>query len=534
MKHNTRHIQRQSFLEGAMILIIANIVIKLIGAIYKIPLKNLIGADGMGIYNTAYMPYAFLLNVAAAGVPVATSRMVAEAVALGRSTQAKRTFHITMTVMLALGTVLCIILIAIARPFVESIPNTRAYMSVLIFGPALFFSAVASAYRGFYQGLSNMYPTAISQTLEAVVKLIFGYGFAYLAISSGASIEYAAAAAVGGIVVSTAVSALYLMVRTWIRRPLHAMGAGHSEGYSERRAKLAKTLGSIAVPIAIASSIMSLTNIIDMYIIQSRLQAIGYTESGASALYGIYETMCVSIMNLPQTLIASLTVSLIPIISANLVTGSRDSAVRTTESGLRLTSLIAFPCAAGIFVLTGQILGLLFTDDVATATPLLRMMSISTVFICFVSITNGILQAIGKERVSLWSMFFGAGVKLAVNYVLIGIPTIGIYGAPVGTVISFAGITIFNLVVIQHSRVSPRRWGSILKPMAAALVMAALVWMIYPPLAGVLGTKIGTLGAIAVGAVVYCVVLYAIHGIYREDILMLPKGEKIAGFLRLR
>ncbi len=530
MKHNTRHIQRQSFLEGAMILIIANIVIKLIGAIYKIPLKNLIGADGMGIYNTAYMPYAFLLNVAAAGVPVATSRMVAEAAALGRSAQAKRTFHITMAVMLALGTALCLILICIARPFVESIPNTRAYMSVLVFGPALFFSAVASAYRGFYQGLSNMYPTAISQTLEAVVKLVFGYGFAYLAIANGASIEYAAAAAVGGIVVSTAVSALYLMIRTWIRRPLH--GAG--EGYSERRGKLAKTLGSIAIPIAVASSIMSLTNIIDMYIIQSRLQAIGYTESGASALYGIYETMCVSIMNLPQTLIASLTVSLIPIISANLITSSRETAVRTTESGLRLTSLIAFPCAAGIFVLTGPILGLLFTDDVATATPLLRMMSVSTVFICFVSITNGILQAVGKERVSLWSMFFGAAVKLAVNYILIGIPTIGIYGAPVGTVISFAGITVFNLIVIQRSRVAPRRWGSILKPAAASIAMGIVVWLIYPPFAGALGAKIGTLAAIAAGAVVYCVVLYAIHGIYREDIVMLPKGEKIADFLKLK
>lgn len=529
MKQN-KNIRRQSFLEGAIILIVANLVIKLVGAIYKIPLKNLIGADGMGIYNTAYMPYAFLLNIAAAGIPVATSRMVAEATALGRSVQTKRVFNITMTVMLVLGAVLCAILMLIARPFVEGIPNTRAYTSVMLFAPALFFSSIASAYRGYYQGMSNMYPTAISQTLEAIVKLVVGYGFAYIAIRSGASIEIAAAAAVGGIVVSTAISALYLMVKTWLGKPFSNM----QSGISERRAKLAKTLASIAIPVAIASSIMSLTNIIDMYIIQSRLQAIGYTESGASALYGIYETMCVSIMNLPQTLIASLTVSLIPIISGSIAKGNRETAVRTTESSLRLTSLIAFPCAAGIFALTAQILGLLFTEDVQTATPLLRMMSFSTVFICFVSITNGILQAIGRERISLWSMFFGAAVKLIVNYTLIGIPTIGIYGAPIGTLVSFAGITIFNIIVIQRSHVAPRRWGSILKPALSAVIMAALVWIIYPPIESFVGMKLAALISIAVGAAAYFAILYAIHGIYREDITMLPKGEKIADFLKIK
>ena len=521
--------KRQSFLEGAMILIIANIVIKLVGAIYKIPLKNLIGADGMGIYNTAYMPFAFLLMVLSS-VPVATSRMVAEAVATGRGEQAKRVFRITMTVMISLGVALCLLLVLAAKPFVNAIPNTRAYLSTLVFAPALVFSAAASAYRGFYQGLSNMYPTAISQTLEAVVKLIFGYGFARIAIARGASIEYASAAAVGGIVVSTALSLLYLIIKVRIGKPLRSMQGGECE----ESGKLSKTLVTIAVPIVIASSIMSLTNIIDMYVIQSRLQAIGYTESGASTLYGIYETMCSSIMNLPQTLIASLTVSLIPIISGSLAKGGRDSAVRTTESGMRITSLIAFPCAAGIFVLAGQILALLFKDDVATATPILRMMSVSTVFICFVSITNSILQAIGRERVSLWSMFFGAAVKLAVNYVLIGIPSIGIYGAPIGTFVSFVGITVFNLVVILRSSVAPKRWGSILKPALSALLMGVIVFLVYSPFESFLGGKIATLAAIALGAAVYFVSLYAIHGIYREDIVMLPKGEKIAGILKLK
>ncbi len=530
MKAKNASARRQNFLEGAMILIIANVVIKLIGAIYKIPLKNLIGADGMGIYNTAYMPFAFLLNIAAAGVPVATSRMVAEAVATGRGEQAKRIFRITMGVMLALGTALTLVQLLIARPFVEAIPNTRALTTALVFAPALLFSAAASAYRGFYQGMRNMYPTAISQTIEAAVKLLVGYGFAYLAISRGASVEYAAAAAAGGVVVSTAFSALYLVLRTSFGGDVRALRGGESEG----RGALTGKLCAIAVPVAVASSVMSLTNIIDMYIIQSRLQAIGYTESGASALYGIYETMGVSIMNMPQMLIVALTVSLIPVISASLATNGREQAVRTTESGLRLTALIAFPCAAGLFVLTGPLLALLFKEDVLTATPILRMMSVSTVFVCFLSITNAVLQAIGKERMSLWSMVVGAAVKLAVNYILIGIPSVGIYGAPIGTAVSYLGIVVFNLIVIQRSRVAPKRWGSILKPVFASAIMGAAVYFLYPFVENVLGGKIAAFAAVLFGVVVYVVILLVIRGIYREDIEMLPKGKKIANFLKLQ
>ena len=512
-----------------MILIIANVVIKLIGAIYKIPLKNLIGADGMGIYNTAYMPYAFLLNIAAAGVPVATSRMAAEALALGRGEQAKRIFRITMGVMLGLGTALALVQLLVARPFVEAIPNTRALTGALVFAPALLFSAAASAYRGFYQGMSNMYPTALSQTIEAAVKLIFGYGFAYIAISRGAGVEYAAAAAAAGVVVSTAASAGYLALRSAIVGDIRALRGGTSEA----RGKLTGRLCSIAVPVAVASSVMSLTNIIDMYIIQSRLQAIGYTESGASALYGIYETMGVSIMNLPQMLIVSLTISLIPVISASLATQEREKAVRTTESGLRLTALIAFPCATGLFVLTAPLLALLFKEDVLTAAPILRMMSVSTVFVCFLSITNAVLQAIGKERMSLWSMIGGAAIKLIVNYILIGIPSIGIYGAPIGTALSYIGIVVFNLIVIGRSHVAPQRWGSILKPVPASIVMGAAVYFLYPLLENALGGKLAALAAVLFGVVVYLVILFVIRGIYREDIEMLPKGKKLANILKL-
>ncbi len=386
MKKIKNRSQKQSFLEGALILMLANVIIKLIGAVFKIPLKNLIGGDGMGIYNTAYTPYAFLLTIATAGIPIAVSRMVAEANALGKTREIKRIFRVSLITSIVVGVVLSLAMFVFAKPFVESIPNTRALYSVMTFAPALFFGSVVSAYRGYYQGMSNMYPTAISQVVEAVSRLLFGYAFAFLAIKLGYSVEIAAAATILGVVVSTVAGMAYMLIREAISGTIKNLPSSGKRGSRE----IGRQLRNIAVPITIASGVMSLTNFIDMYVIQNRLQTIGYTEQGASTLYGIYETMCVSMMNLPQTLIAAVTVSLVPMIASSIAQANQHRARRTVESSLRLVSLMAFPCAVGLFSLTEPILSLLFSEDVATAAPLLRTLTLGTVFISFVSITVAI------------------------------------------------------------------------------------------------------------------------------------------------
>ncbi len=530
MKKNRDRTQRQGFLEGALILMFANVIIKLIGAIFKIPLKNLIGGDGMGIYNTAYTPYAFFLTIATMGIPVAISRMVAEANALGRNREIRQIFRVSLTVCAVVGAALSVLMFALARPFVESIPNTRALYSVMLFAPALFFGAVVSAYRGYYQGMSNMVPTALSQIVESVTRLLFGYAFALIAVKLGYGVEIAAAAAILGVTLSTAVGLLYMLIREAFTGTIRQLPSGGQE----RRGAIARELGHIAVPITIASGVTSLTNFIDMFVIQNRLQIIGYTEEGASALYGVYETMCVSLMNLPQTLIAAVTISLIPMIAASIAQNNPERTRRTVDSSLRLVSLLAFPCAVGLFVLTEPILSLLFSADVAAAAPLLRTLSLGTVFISFVSITNAILQAMGKERVSLYSMLIGAIVKLAVNYVLIGMPSVGITGAPIGTVLCYAVVMVINFVMIVRSpQAAPRRWGSILKPALAAGVMGVFILLVFPWLTSFVSAKIAALLMIFGGAGLYVLTLIAIHGFYREDVIMLPKGEKIANFLKL-
>ena len=530
MKQQGMKPRKQNFLEGALILITANIVIKLLGAVFKIPLKNLIGADGMGIYNTAYTPYAFLLSLATMGIPVAVSRMVAEANAMGRRGEVRHIFRVSLRICMIVGAAMGMILLIGAEPFVNAIPNTRALRAVMLFAPALFFATVVSAYRGYYQGMSDMIPTAASQLVEAVTRLAFGYAFARIAVRLGYSAEIAAAAAVFGVTLSTVCALLCLLIRKAAGGSVRTLSKKTKDSSNE----ITRRICRIALPITLASGVTSLTSFIDMFVIQNRLQTIGFTEAEASAQYGVYETMCVSMMNLPQTLIAAVTISLIPMAAASIARGETLRTHRIVDSALRLVSLMAFPCAVGLLTLSEPILALLFREDTAAAAPLLRILSFGTVFISFVSITNAILQAMGKERLSLYSMLSGAIVKLIVSYTLIGIPDIGIRGAPIGTAVCYAVILSINLILIARSpAVAPEKWSGFLKPALASALMGVFLHLCYPWLTAVLSGNAAVLLLIAGGAVIYVTALAAIHGIYREDILMLPKGDKIADIFKL-
>ncbi len=275
--------------------------------------------------------------------------------------------------------------------------------------------------------------------------------------SLGYSVEIAAAATILGVVVSTVAGMIYMLIREAVAGTIKKLPPSNAKPKRE----IGRQLRNIAIPITIASGVMSLTNFIDMYVIQNRLQTIGYSEQGASTLYGIYETMCVSMMNLPQTLIAAVTVSLVPMIAASVAQSNQHRAQRTVESSLRLVSLMAFPCAIGLFVLTEPILSPAVQRGRCDRRAAFADFDAGDGVHFFVSITNAILQAMGKERVSLYSMLVGSVIKLSVNYFLIGMPAVGIAGAPIGTVLCYAVIMVVNLVIIIRSpQVAPRKWGA--------------------------------------------------------------------------
>jgi len=523
--------EKQSFLQGAFVLVVANALIKGIGAIFKIPLTNLVGEDGMGYFTVAYNLYSAMFVLSTAGLPVAVSRMVAESNALGKNTEVRRILSVSFSVFVGVGALASLAMFFGAQLFAESVKNSNAYYAVLAISPAVFFVSIMSVFRGYYQGLSNMYPTAISQVIEALSKLFLGFAFAWACLKAGYPVEIAAAGAIAGITIGTVLGAVYLVLRQKRVKDAVRLSAYNPESRSSGQLV-------IAIPITIGSAVLSLTNFIDMYVVLGRLQFIGYTEEQANSIYGAYSSMAVSLMTLPQTLIVALSISLIPAISAANARKNYARAASVSESALRITSIIAFPCAVGLFLLSKPILGLLFPrvpNGVAIATPLLRELALSVVFISLVSVTNAILQAVGKEKIAVLSMFIGGVVKLVTNYTLIGMPSVNISGAPIGTTLCYGTIAIINLIFLMRSTaVAPKKWGTLLKPALAAAIMGLVVWVFDQYLSPVIGERLGVLVNICISVAVYGAALLLVRGIYREDIVLLPKGERIAKILHLK
>jgi len=526
-------IQKQSFIEGALIMAIANLVVKIIGAFFKIPLANLLGDEASGMFTVAYNFYSALVVVSTAGLPVAVSRMVAEANSRGRGREVERILKVAFRVFILIGAVSMVIMFLGAKPFVNWQKTPSAYYAVLAISPAVFFVALMSVYRGFYQGLSNMVPTAISQLIEALCKLFLGLGLAWFALKNGYGLEMAAAGAILGVTIGTVLGSAYVVLRH--RRAKETMSLSDFDPTTRKDSELVRSLIMIAIPILLGSAVLSLTNFLDMTLVYRRLSDIGFAESKANALYGNYSLKALSIMTMPQTLIVGVTTSLIPAIAAACAAKDYDKARRNTESAYRLTSMMAFPCAAGMITMAWPVINLLFSEGVDTAAPLLRTLGVAFLFVSLASMSTAVLQAAGRERLPVISTVAGGIVKLVTNYILIGIPSINIAGAPIGTTMCYATIAIFNIVfVYTKTEIGPKQWYVIWKPLVSAVVMGIVATLLWPVVSGVLGAKLGALVVICLCVVVYFAMMLIVKGFYKDDILMLPKGAKIARVLRLK
>ncbi|MEA4920744.1 MAG: polysaccharide biosynthesis protein [Clostridiaceae bacterium] len=523
-----------SFFEGALILVFSNTIVKVIGALFSIPITNMVGGDGNGIFTVAYYIYTAMFVISTAGLPVAVSKMVAESNALGRYKEVKRIFRVAVTTFSIVGGVAMIIMMLGAKWFVAQIGNNRAYYAVLAVAPSIFFVSIISAFRGYFQGLSNMVPTAISQVIEAGGKLVFGLLLTYILIQRGYSLEIVVAGSIGGVTAGTVLSALYIILarlKHGSGLPDGALQSGPSASYSE----ITKRLIKIAVPITIGASVLSITNLIDMGVVLNRLQDAGQNEEQANFIYGCYN-MAVKMFNMPQALIVALSVSIIPAVAAAYARKDAAKAANTITAALRFTGIMALPCAAGLAVLAHPILSLLYyklPEEVDIASPLLVIISPAVLLVALVSVTNAILQAMGKVKVPVITIVIGGLVKLTTNYILVGTPGIEIYGAPIGTTLCYGSISLLNLVIIAKSTKGISVIGSFLKPFIAASIMAVFTYFSYIPLGAALGAKLGAVATIMLSALVYAAALIFIRALPKEEVLMLPKGEKIAKLLKL-
>ena len=523
---------------GVAVLAVGIAIVKLIGALFKIPLFNVLGESGATDFNNAYAIYSVLLTISTAGLPVALSKTVSEANTLGKINQKQKVFRVALTAFLTMGLVSFAVMWFGAGRLADMMNNSHAAPGIMALAPAVVCVGCLSAFRGYAQGHMNMTPTAVSQIMEALCKLFLGLGLAAIVMRGGFAFvpegertSYAAAGAITGVTVGTVLALVYMSANYLRTRPRSGQ-AGTDR--PDRAGHIFGNLMRIAVPITLSTSLVPIINVLDNSLVLGQLQnALGMTEEASRALYGNY-AVAVSLHNLPGSFMTAFTAAIIPAVSAALARRDRAGAARITGSVLRITALMAMPMGVGLMVMAEPIMRLLYPGyDVTITAPLLSVAGLAAVCVCLVLVSNSVLQAYGHVNLPIVTTLIGGGVKVLSNYRLVAVPEINIHGAPMGLLLCYAVTLTLNLILLRRTANGIGRYVSMFgKPLVASAVMGGAAWAVYGLSARLLGNTLALLGAIGVAVVIYFVLILTLRAVSRDDVMLMPKGEKIAKILR--
>lgn len=526
--------RKQSFLTGAIILMVANIISKVLGAVFKIPLTYILGEEGMAIFNTAFQVYIMLLSFIISGLPFAISKLVAEEEARGREGEVHKIVTVSTVLLIVLGIIGSLALYFGAPFWAYAMKDEKAVFAIQLLAPSVFFVALGTSYKSFYQGAQNMIPTAVSQVVESFVKLAAGYVCAMYLLSGG--IARAAGGAVFGVTVGEIVATFILVLLYFPNRPRDAKKKAASTSR-----KIMGNLMVIALPLLLASVVSNVLSLIDISLIRSQLMEIRFTPEsaagflgqyggftkifdsltntlridmdGARWLYGAYSGYALTIFHLPVGILATFGVSILPVIAGALAVGNKGRAQMAASMGFRITMLATLPCAVIVYLYADKILNVLFHN--AASAQMLRLLSPCIVMICMGQLAASVLQSAGKIGLSFWYMLVGCILKLIGNVVLIRMPELNINGAVLSADISYGVLMLLNL------------WGAgktlglkynlmeiLIKPVISSLVMGGFMYCIQMPVASVCQNNFLYLAIVSTaGLAVYALMLLLTNAI---------------------
>ena len=544
----------QTFMFGAVILMVSNILVKAIGALFKIPLQHLIMEEGMAYFQAAYNIYVSFYMISTAGIPVAISRMIATSNSAGNRKEVDKIFRIAYWVFFVVGALATLLMIAFSGFFASKARLAGSEVAMIFIAPTLFFICLSSAYRGYFQGLQNMVPTAISQVIESLGKFSIGLIAGWYFMSKGYPMHVVAAYVISGVTIGVIGATVYIAI---FKRMFSDADKESSECTMRVRStsSLFRELVIISIPISLSSSIMGLTNVVDTMLVVGRLTdsmlagisdpAVLETakiaaEKIAVKSYGTY-AMPQTLFNMPTTLIYPFAISALPALARYRSSGEHETAKSLMESTFRVSAIVALPCALGMSAMARPILSLIYAENsisdkvtnIDLATPCLMILGISVFFMGMIAVTNSVLQAYGLQNLTIISTVCGIVIKIIATYVLLGIPAVGLTGSAIGTALCYFAIMLLNVIFIAlKAGYFPGIRRTFLKPFFSAAICIVPCLLTYKALTGILGSKLSTIFSVGVAAVVYVVVLLLIRGMSESDIKMLPKSDKIIKILK--
>ncbi len=519
----------KSFVTGAAILALAGLLVKIIGAFFRIPLSNSIGSVGMCYYEVAYPYYAGLLVISTAGFPTAISKMVSERASLGDYYGAKQVFRTALLLLFVIGLFTGALMFAASGMLARLSTFNEAVLSFKALAPALLLVSVMCAYRGYLQGMQMMTGTAVSQVAEQVFKLLIGLYLAKKMLPRGP--EYAAMGALIGVSVSELAGLIVIVLFYYGKRDV-------LEGQIEKqidirkvpRGELNSELIRIALPITIGASVSSLAGIVDSAMIGRILRQLGFGEEAAQTAFSLLRTNVATLTNMPGVLTIALAMSLVPAISAAMAQRDYKAVRLNVQLGLKLALIIGLPCSVGLFILSEPILALLYhtlsPESLSIASDLLKTASVGVLFLSLVQSMTGAIQGMGKPVVPVFNLFFGFILKVITLVVLMRIPRINIQGAAVSTVVlyAFAGIAD-TIYALRSTKLKFRLFDVLIKPLICSASMGASVYFSYERL-GSLGT-LSVIAAIGIGVIVYMLLCILLRVFSEAELMQIPGGRKL-------
>ncbi len=534
-KHPKHMAQRsQSFFQGAAVLTAATFIVKFINIFFSLPLANSLGSEGMGHFYTAYDIFIFFSVLGTSGTPVAISRLVSVAYARGRKREADKIFRVAFLLFSGIGLFGSLVMFFFARSLSQLFVQTdRSMYAIMALAPMSLFMCMSSCLRGYFQGRSNMTPTAVSQVIESLIKLAIGLGLAGWFMQTTGLPEFGAAGAITGVSVGAVFAFAYIAVKYF--------QAIRTERYEEEAAvsstkHILQSILTFAIPVIVGSSFLSLLDLVDAAVMMDRLQgAAGIEASAAVALKGQLGNAR-KYFDLPNSVIVPISITVLPQLAAALTKRDRAATRHVARTALHMTVLFALPCAAGLCAFAKPICRLFLYNqpgEVESTASLLAIMAPGVVFASLLYTTNAMLQAAGKVYRPIINMCVGTVVRIAVVYVLCGVPQINAAGSALSTPFSYFVMILLNMEALH--RVMPETPGICrlsLRPLLATAIMLAVsvpAQMLFSHLSGSILTVLPT---VLVAVAVYAVAAVKTGALGYEEILQLPKVALIARVLQ--
>ena len=514
------------FLKGTMILTISSIIVKVIGSLNWIILSRVLGGEGIGLYQMGFPIYLMAITVSSAGVPVAISIITSEKLANKDYRGAKRVFNVSLRLLLVSGLIFSSALLFGADFLINQhiIRDARAYYSIIALAPAVFFVTFLASFRGYLQGWQIMTPTATSEVVEQLVRVITMLVFADLFMPYG--LAYAAGGASMG---AGAGAFCALLVLMWfyrrLKRRLHEEIEAQDDSIPEESAgHIIKRLLKLALPVSLTSLMLPIGANLDLLIVPQRLEVAGFDVRHATELFGYLTGMAVPLVNLATIFTAAMTISLVPSISESKALEHFDAIRDKIRLAFRVAMIITFPCFMGLFFLAEKVAALIYNAPGAAGA--IQTMSVGILFLGMHQISTGILQGLGKTAIPVINMILACVVKVVMSWWLTAIPFLGIKGASMATVADFAVAAIINMGFIYKYTGFTFSIGSLLKPFFAAGMMGAVIYAVLS-----VTEQLGmwcVLFAMVAAVPSYAVALMAFGGLTKEDLENIPfVGRKV-------